>query len=89
MSEIKPWKTLQSDEVYANDRFKIRKDICQLPDGMIIQDYFIKEGKDSVLVFCVTKSGDVVLVKQYRQGSQEITLELPGGFIERHDINPT
>jgi ADP-ribose pyrophosphatase len=28
-------------------------------------------------------------VKQFRQGNKEITWELPGGMIERHDINPT
>ena len=89
MSDIKPWKTLQSDIVYENDLFKIKKDICQMPDGVIQQNYFVREGKDGVVVFCVAKSGEIVLVRQYRQGSQEITLELPGGFAERHDINPT
>ena len=89
MSDIKPWKTLQTDVVYENESFKINKEVCQLPDGMILQNYFVREGKDVVLIFCVNKSGEVVLVKQFRQGIKEITLELPGGYVERHDINPT
>jgi ADP-ribose pyrophosphatase len=89
MSEIKPWKTLETTTVYENARFKINNEICQLPDGVILQNYFVEESRDWVIIFCVNKAGEVVLVKQYRQGSKEITLELTGGFIERHDINPT
>lgn len=89
MSDIKPWKTLESTVAFENDRVKIRKDVCQLPDGVIVQDYYVREDKDSSVVFCVTKGQEIVLVRQYRQGSQEITLELPGGYVERHDINPT
>lgn len=87
MSDIKPWKTLQSDVILENDRLKIRKDICQLPEGTILQDYYVREDKDIAVVFCTTKSGDVVLVRQFRQASGEITTELPGGLLERHDIS--
>ncbi len=87
MSDIKPWKTLQSDVVLENQYLKIRKDICQLPEGTILQDYYVREDQDNAIVFCVTKSGDVVLVRQFRQGLQEITIELPGGLRERHDIS--
>ncbi len=87
MSEIKPWKTLQSDVVYENPRWKIRKDICQLPEGTIVQDYFVREEADIAVVFCVTKTGEVVLVKQFRQAANAVTTELPGGLRERHDMS--
>lgn len=88
MSEIKPWKTLQSETVIDNPYLKVRKEVCQLPDGMIIQDYFIQDGPDAVVILCVTKEGQAVLVRQYRHALGEITLELPAGLVSRHDINP-
>lgn len=87
MSEPKIWKTLSSEEVYKNDRFKVRKDTCLLPDGNIVQDYFVLEGLDAAAVCAVTKSGEIVFVKQFRQGTGEITLELPGGVMSRHDLS--
>jgi len=87
MSDIKPWKTLSSEPVIEGEYFKIRKDVCQLPDGTIIQDYYVREQEDSVCVFCVTKERQVVLVKQYRHAIGQITVELPGGFSGRHDLN--
>lgn len=88
MSEIKPWKTLQSETVIDNPYMKLRKEVCQLPDGMIIQDYYVQDSPDAVVVLCVTKEGQAVLVRQYRHALGEITLELPAGLVSRHDINP-
>ena len=88
MSDIKHWKTLQSETVIDNPYMKVRKEVCQLPDGMIIQDYYVQDSPDAVVILCVTKEGQAVLVKQYRHALGEITLELPAGLVSRHDINP-
>lgn len=87
MSEIKPWKTLQSETVLDDEYMKIRKEVCQLPDGNIIQNFFVRDSPDYVVVFCLTKDQQVVLVKQYRHAVGEITLELPAGLQSQHDIN--
>lgn len=87
MSDIKPWKTLQTDIIFENPRFKVRKDICQLPEGTIVQDYIVREEEDIAIIFCLTKNNDIVLVRQFRQAAQAVTLEAPGGTRERHDIN--
>jgi 8-oxo-dGTP pyrophosphatase MutT (NUDIX family) len=87
MSDIKPWKTLQSETVLDDEYMKIRKEVCQLPDGNIIQNFFIKDSPDYVVVFCLTKDKQVILVRQYRHAVGDITLELPAGLQSRHDIN--
>lgn len=89
MSEIKPWKTLQSETVLDDEYMKIRKEVCQLPDGNIVQNFYVKDGPDYVVVFCLTKEKQVILVRQYRHATGEITLELPAGLQSRHDINIT
>lgn len=87
MSQIKPWKTLQSEVVLDNDYLKVRKEVCQLPDGMILQDYYVTDSPDAAVIFGVTREDQVVLVRQYRHAAEQMTLELPAGLQSRHDIN--
>lgn len=37
---------------------------------------------DWVNVIALTELGEVVLIEQFRQGTQEVTLEIPGGMLE-------
>jgi 8-oxo-dGTP pyrophosphatase MutT (NUDIX family) len=37
----------------------------------------------------VTSKGEILLVEQYRFGSDEITLETPGGGVDKHEKDPT
>ena len=39
-------------------------------------------------VIAVTEDGKVVLVRQYRHGTGEVTLEIPGGAVEKDDRSP-
>jgi len=38
-----------------------------------------------VNVIPLTPAGEVVMVRQYRHGTRDITLEIPGGLVEDHD----
>jgi 8-oxo-dGTP pyrophosphatase MutT (NUDIX family) len=38
-----------------------------------------------VNVIPITPQDDVVLIRQYRHGTREITLEIPGGLVEKND----
>lgn len=81
MSKIKPWKTLESEELAKYGYFRLRKDKCELPDGRIMPGYFTMEFNDWVNVIPVTKEKKIVLIKQYRHSVNEITIEIPGGSI--------
>lgn len=51
-------------------------------------DFVRVEGLDWVNVMAFTPENNLVLVQQYRHGSEEYTLEFPGGCIERDDPDP-
>ncbi len=51
-------------------------------------DFFLMEGLDWVSIIPITKDKEVVLVRQYRHGSESFTLETPGGTLEPEDISP-
>jgi 8-oxo-dGTP pyrophosphatase MutT (NUDIX family) len=77
-----PWITLQSDLVFDHKWYKVRRDTVRLPDGAILDDYFVSVRPEIVIVFAVTVGGEVPFVRQYRQGVREMTLELPGGTFD-------
>lgn len=75
-------KTLTiKDETTGYDKKIVAKKF-RLPNGMI-ENFFIDVGKDSVQVFALTDNQTkVIVVKQFRPGSETVEVELPGGGIE-------
>ena len=61
---------------------RIRADTVELPDGTIVDDYFVQESRGYSVVFALTTDGDVVLVRQYKHGIGQVILELPAGGID-------
>ncbi|MFM1848299.1 MAG: hypothetical protein RL417_1773 [Pseudomonadota bacterium] len=51
-------------------------------------DFFLMEGLSWVNVIPLTSANEVVLVRQYRHGAEELTLEIPGGCIELDETDP-
>jgi len=76
---IKPWTLLNSRMVFNSRWVALRQDTVQLPDGLEVDDYFVSVRPDVANVFPLTPDDRVVLVKQYKHGIQQITLELPAG----------
>jgi ADP-ribose pyrophosphatase len=74
---IKPWKVLESQRLRAN----IRLDRCELPNGRVITPAVLEFGPWATVV-PLTKDRQVVLVRQYRHGLGQVTLELPGGIVD-------
>ncbi len=79
MSNIKPWRLLRSEIVFDEPWYKLRRDWAILPDGRKVDDYYVSLRPEVVLVFAVTASDEVVLVRQYKHGAGQILLEFPGG----------
>lgn len=78
---MRPWKTLSSEYALDVPWLRVRRDICRLPSGLVLDDYYLWEGPDWVAVFALTVEGKVLLVRQYRQAVREFVWELPGGIV--------
>ncbi|WP_391115840.1 NUDIX hydrolase [Psychrobacillus sp. L3] len=79
------WKTLKSSYVYKTPFGNLRQDSCELPDGQIIEKYYVNEYADWVNAIVLTKEKKIVLVKQYRQAAQDFFLEIPAGKSEGNE----
>lgn len=79
---MKKWKTIKSAYLYKTPFGNLRQDTCQLPNGIIIDDYYVQEYADWVNAVIVTKDHQVLFVEQYRHAGQNYFLEIPAGKIE-------
>jgi ADP-ribose pyrophosphatase len=75
------WKVLQSKELLRLGFFRVKDETCQLPDGRVMPHYYILEFTDWVNVLPVTADGQVIAIEQYRHGSGQTHLEIPGGSL--------
>ena len=82
------WKTIKSEYVLNNKWIKVRADKCRMPNGQIIDPYYVLEYPAWINVFGITKDNNVVLVKLYRHGVRKTVLELPCGVMEGSDKTP-
>ena len=81
------WTLLGSRAVADHRIFRVRYDNYQFEPSGRQQDFVVLEMPSWVHVVPLTDDGQVVLIRQYRHGIQEVTLEIPGGLVE-HDESP-
>ena len=80
-----PWKVISTIRDRSYRVFSLRKDTALSPRTGKTHDFFILESPTWVNVIPLTKDNQVVMVKQYRHGTGEVTLEIPGGLVELKD----
>ena len=79
---IKPWPCTRSQSKESYRVFSIRKDTSISPRTGIEHDFYIIESRDWVNIIPITIDHQVVMIRQYRHGSREVTLEIPGGLLD-------
>lgn len=85
---INPWKKVRSAPAGDFRIFKIRTDISVNPRTGREHDFFILDSVNWVNVIAVTPDQQIVMVEQYRHGSNTVELEIPGGMIDAEDASP-
>jgi ADP-ribose pyrophosphatase len=82
---IKPWTCIRSQSVKSFRIFSLREDRTISPRTGIEHDFYVIETRDWVNIIPLTADHQVVMVRQYRHGSREVTLEIPGGLVDPGD----
>ncbi len=68
--------------VFDHRWYQLRQDKVALPNGEVVDDYFVSLRPDIATVLPVTAAEEVVFVRQYRHGIGQVLLELPAGTFE-------
>jgi ADP-ribose pyrophosphatase len=82
---IKPWQRLRSNTPQSFRVFSVRTDTALSPLTGMQHDFYIIESRNWVNIIPLTTDQRVVMIKQYRHGSREVTLEIPGGLMDPGD----
>jgi 8-oxo-dGTP pyrophosphatase MutT (NUDIX family) len=80
-----PWAFLASVVLQSCRVFTVRKERYRSPRTGREHDFHLIDSPDWVNVIPLTEDGKVVLVKQFRFGIKESSLEIPGGMLEEGD----
>lgn len=88
MPKNHPWKVLSYQQVINTPYLKIRCEQVEVPDGPVIEDYYIIENRGWVGVVPFTEDGHFLLNLQYKHGIGLEVLEFPAGAIDPHEIDP-
>jgi ADP-ribose pyrophosphatase len=82
---LRPWNLISSRIDKTFRIFNLRVDRTVSPRTNKEHDFYILESRDWVNIIPLTRNKEVILIRQYRHGIREITLEIPGGIIENGD----
>ena len=76
------WKLIHSEYVHKGPWATLRADKCEMPDGRIVDEYFVLEYPNWVNAVALTTENKIVMVRQYRHAANIVSLEIPGGVID-------
>lgn len=76
------WERAAPEEVSDHRVFRVRQFRARSPRTGRQRSFSVIESADWVNVVAVTPDEDVVLVRQFRHGTREVTLEIPGGMVD-------
>ena len=85
---IKPWPTIGSTHVGDFRIFTLRNDRKVSPRTQREHDFFVLDSANWVLVLALTPDKQLVMVEQFRHGTNTVELEIPGGVMDKTDKSP-
>lgn len=89
MPDLHPWRVLRSETLIDHAPWlKVIRQTVQLPNGAIMDDYFLAPGRDYGLVVAVTDDERVLLVRQYKHGLGRVVYDFPAGYLDSPDEDP-
>lgn len=86
--EVRRWEKIGSKPVGDFRVFTIRSDLKVSPRTGRAHDFYVIESVDWVNVIALTTDGKIVMISQYRHGSDTVELEIPGGMMDPGEDSP-
>src|ERR1700744_3305017 len=76
------WKKLSAHYIHKGPWATLRTDKCEMPNGHIVEDYYVLEYNNWVNAVAITEDNKILMVHQYRHAAEIVSLEIPGGVID-------
>ncbi len=78
----KNWRKIGSESVLSTKWLSVRKDAYETPSGKIIDDFYIVERGDFIVIVPETVDGSFLIVSEFRQGVESVVVNFPKGMID-------
>ena len=82
MKTPQPWEVVETERVQECKVFAVSRRMARSPRTGEVHPFFCIEADERVNVVPITADHHLVMVRQYRHGSRDVTLEIPGGIVD-------
>jgi len=88
MSMVRDWEKVEECRLADYRVFQVRQDRARSPRTGAVHDFYVLEMGAWVNIIALTPHQKVVMIHQYRHGTEAVGLEIPGGVVEADDASP-
>jgi len=88
---IKPWMNITSEQIADCRVFTVHKKLSRRETAGSTDrthDFYVFDSGDWVNIIPLTENREVLMIEQYRHGTEGFTLEIPGGSVDPEDPSP-
>ncbi len=79
---LRPWQVLRQETLGEYTIFSLTRSVCRSPASGHTHEFLRLHAPDWVNVVAVTESLQLILVEQFRHGTDAVCLEIPGGAVD-------
>ncbi len=79
---VRPFIRRESSHLLDTPIFRLRRDRAEHPGTGRVGDYYVLENPDWVNIVALTPERQLLLVRQWRHGTERVELEIPAGLVE-------
>ena len=83
---ILPWRLVDSRYLIRDRWMTLRADRCELPEGGVVDPYYVQESPDWVQVVAFDALERILITRQYRHGAGVVCAEVPCGNVESGEL---
>jgi len=85
---LQRWQQIREEVLARYKVFEVVKSRRRSPRTDVEIGFFLVRTPDWVNVVALTDDDELVLVRQFRHGTETMSLEIPGGLIDPHESDP-
>lgn len=82
---VEPWELVESEQLEQYRITRVRRDRRRSPRTGAEHDFVVLQMAEWVNVIAVTRARRLVVIEQYRHGTQDVSVEIPGGVVDAED----
>ena len=79
---VDPWELVKGEQLADYRIMRVRRDHRRSPRTGAEHDFYVLQMPEWVNVIAVTRKSTIVIIEQYRHGTEEVAVEIPGGVVD-------